>query len=153
MFSTNCLILQQRYSQIQKIYKMPPKGLVPPEAVRPSPPVITPLQSWPLTCGVPQGSVLGPCCSSSKLLHLVHSSKHPQLTTIYSFYTLTPNYSSISLQADSTDNIDHLLHVVNRICSWMTSNLLCLNSLKLNSYYRPSREIQEISGPVYFPQS
>ena len=42
---------------------------------------------------------LVPSCSSSTLLHSVHSSKHPQLTITYT--PTTPNYSSPSLQTVS----------------------------------------------------
>ena len=52
---------------------------------------------------------------------LLHSSRPPQ-STIIEHMTLMTLFLSYS--------INHLLHVVKQISSWMTSNLLCLNPSK-----------------------
>ena len=88
--------------------------------------------SSPLSCGVPQGSVLGP--------------------VLVNLYTTPPRYlisaSSIShlLYADDTQlfisfvpknvssAINNLQSTITLISSWMSSNYLNLNPLKLNSF-------------------
>src|SRR6218665_1810937 len=55
----------------------------------------------------------GPFFSSFTLLHLVHSSKHPQSTIIYTL--MTPNYSSLSLQTAS-------LTPYMIFCVWLTKS-------------------------------
>src|SRR6218665_391136 len=74
---------------------------------------------------------LGPSCSSSTLLHSVHSSKHPPLTIIYTLHADTRLFMSFSPSSIS-DSIDHYIHnfVVTQISSSMTSHLQCLNPLK-----------------------
>src|SRR6218665_124428 len=82
-------------------------------------------RSYPLACGVPQGSVLG------SLIFIFY-------TTLLSSLIKSPSVDHY-LSADDTklfmafspgsfsESIDHLLHVVKHISSWLTSHSLCLN--------------------------
>src|SRR6218665_3723002 len=81
-------------------------------------------QSCPLTCGIPQGLVLGlllfilyttPLSSLIKASSIDH---HLYADDTQLFISFSPNSFS--------DSINHLLHVVKQISSWMTSTLICL---------------------------
>src|SRR6218665_1959940 len=83
-------------------------------------------QPLPLSCGVPQGSVLGTLLFilyTTPLSHLIGSSSvDHHLCDIQLFISFSPNSFSIS--------IAQLLSLVNQISQWMSSNLLCLNLSK-----------------------
>src|SRR6218665_2483695 len=84
-------------------------------------------QPLPLSCGVHQGSVLGPLLFilyTTPLSHLTESSVDHHL-----YANGTQLFISFSPTSFST-SIAHLLSVVNQISQWMSSNLLCLNPSK-----------------------
>jgi len=84
------------------------------------------------SCGVPQGSVLGPLLFvmvTTRLstlissLSLNHHLDVDDTQLFFSFYP--PNFDSC---------ITHLQNALQQISSWMTANLLTLNSPRQNSY-------------------
>src|SRR6218665_623155 len=82
----------------------------------------------PLSCGVPQGSILGPLLFiryTTPLSHLIKSSSvdhHLYADDTQLFISFSP--------ASFPTSIAQLLSVVNQISQWMSSNLLCLNPFK-----------------------
>ena len=80
----------------------------------------------PITCGVPQGSVLGP------LLFLIYVNDLPNTSKLLRFYLFADD---TSIYIDS-DNLSTLQKIVNRelkkVRKWLEANRLALNISKTN---------------------
>lgn len=80
-------------------------------------------QPFPLSCGVPHGSVLGP------LLPIPYTSPLSHLTTSSSD-NLHRYADDSRLFLSFSRDLPQLLYVINLIFKWMFLNLLCLKSAK-----------------------
>ena len=93
----------------------------------------------PITCGVPQGSVLGP------LLFLIYVNDLPKVSKVMQFYLFADD---TSIYFDS-NNLVYLQKIVNRelkkIKKWLEANRLALNIDKTNYviFHSPTRKIEE----------
>ena len=93
----------------------------------------------PITCGVPQGSVLGP------LLFLIYVNDLPKVSKVMQFYLFADD---TSIYFDS-NNLVYLQKIVNRelkkIKKWLEANQLALNIDKTNyvMFHSPTRKTEE----------
>ena len=93
----------------------------------------------PITCGVPQGSVLGP------LLFLIYVNDLPKVSKVMQFYLFADDTSNYF----DSNNLVYLQKIVNRelkkIKKWLEANRLLLNIDKTNYviFHSPARKIEE----------
>ena len=92
--------------------------------------------SLPLTCGVPQGSVLGP------LLFLLYVNDLPN-TSILLTFPLFVDDTNIYYSCKNLDDLESKLnHELKVVAEWLKSNSLTLNILKTNVNFFHSKKLK-----------
>ena len=80
----------------------------------------------PITCGVPQGSVLGP------LLFLLYINDLPNISNIFQFYLFADD-TNIYYEAENLDKLESVINKeLKKLHTWLIVNRLSLNIDKTN---------------------
>ena len=93
-----------------------------------------------ITCGVPQGSVLGP------LLFLIHINDLPKVISVLSFYLFADD-TNIYFEADDLNKLTKTISKeLSKIKSWLDCNKLALNIDKTNFvlFHSPSKKLPDL---------
>ena len=92
--------------------------------------------SLPLTCGVPQGSVLGP------LLFLLYVNDLPNASSLLTFHLFADD-TNIYYSCKNLDDLElKLNHELKVVAEWMKSNRLALSILKTNFILFHSKKLK-----------
>ena len=92
--------------------------------------------SLPLTCGVPQGSVLGP------LLFLLYVNDLPNTSSLLTFHLFADD-TNIYYSCKNLDDLESKLNQeLKTVAEWMKSNRLALSILKTNFIIFHSKKLK-----------
>ena len=107
------------------------------------------LQPEPITCGVPQGSILGP------LLFIIYINDLPNASKVVKTFLFADDTSLFYSHKDRNQTIAVMNYELTKIMDWLKANKLSLNIAKTNYwvavYGNPSWKMGRISPFYFFP--